>query len=181
MTAVVVRSSSVPVSSPRFDMSVRLPETWSETLTRPRPRLGNRGRAAATVSCSTLRFQGSCASVLSDLGKYAAVMVNPESDLPPYRQVADIIARQIESGELAPGQRVPSITTLVQTYGIAKNTAIRALNYLEKEGLVVIRQGWGTFVRSQALVDHARGRQVRHVVLSAVHSDLRRVRAHTAV
>jgi GntR family transcriptional regulator len=68
---------------------------------------------------------------------------------PPYKQVADAIARRILSGQLAPGARVPSITTLVQDYGIAKNTARRALTVLAEQGLVRIVPGWGTFVVDQ--------------------------------
>jgi GntR family transcriptional regulator len=66
----------------------------------------------------------------------------------PYVQLANILAARIESGELAPGQRVPSITTLVQVYGVGKNTARRALAELQSRGLVVVRQSWGTFVAS---------------------------------
>lgn len=75
-------------------------------------------------------------------------MVDYDSARPPYLQVADRLEAQIRSGELAPGARVPSINRLVQEYGIAKNTARRALNELRERGLVVIEQGWGTFVKS---------------------------------
>jgi DNA-binding GntR family transcriptional regulator len=75
-------------------------------------------------------------------------MINQQSAVPPYRQVADLIERRIRSGELAPGDRVPSITTLSQEYGIAKGTARRALQELASRGLVEITPGWGTFVKT---------------------------------
>jgi DNA-binding transcriptional MocR family regulator len=51
---------------------------------------------------------------------YAAqVPVDHGSPVPPYRQVANELRARIESGDLAPGARVPSITTLMQEYGIA--------------------------------------------------------------
>lgn len=68
----------------------------------------------------------------------------------PYVQLVRILTERIESGELRPGQRVPSITTLVQTYGVGKNTARKALRELEARGLVEIRQSWGTFVKGIA-------------------------------
>jgi DNA-binding GntR family transcriptional regulator len=74
-------------------------------------------------------------------------MIDYDTSRPPYLQLADILAARIESGELGPGARVPSITTLVQEYGIAKNTARRALTELQERGLVEIHQGWGTFVK----------------------------------
>jgi GntR family transcriptional regulator len=75
-------------------------------------------------------------------------MIDYDSETPPYKQVSGILAARIKSGELPPGARVPSITTLVQEFGIAKNTARRALNDLVEQDLAVIRQGWGTFVKS---------------------------------
>jgi len=76
-------------------------------------------------------------------------MVNYESAVPPYRQVADLIEARIRSGELAPGARVPSITTLSQEYGIAKGTARRALGELADRGLIEVIPGWGSFVRER--------------------------------
>ena len=72
--------------------------------------------------------------------------VDHDSADPPYAQVAADLKRRINSGEPPPGGRVPSISYLMQQYGIARNTARRALKELEAEGLVEIRQGWGTFV-----------------------------------
>lgn len=65
---------------------------------------------------------------------------------PPYLQLAAIIEDQITKGELRPGERVPSISTLMGRYDVGKNTAIRALKELREKGLVAVRPGWGTFV-----------------------------------
>ncbi len=71
-----------------------------------------------------------------------------DSDVPPSRQVADILRAEILSGARPPGSRLPSIVHLMQDYGIARNTARRALLILRDEyGLAVIRPGWGSFVR----------------------------------
>jgi DNA-binding GntR family transcriptional regulator len=43
---------------------------------------------------------------------------------------------------------MPSITDLMGAYEIGKNTAIRAVGVLRDRGLVEVRQGWGTFVRT---------------------------------
>lgn len=65
---------------------------------------------------------------------------------PPYLQLAAILRSRIESGELAPGQMVPSIVTLSQEYGLAKTTVRKALDILRHEGLITMRPSWGTFV-----------------------------------
>jgi GntR family transcriptional regulator len=80
------------------------------------------------------------------------VGVDHDAADPPYFQVAAFLRERIRSGDLPPGARVPSISYLMGQYGIARNTARRALKELEAEGLVEIRQGWGTFVaRPQSL------------------------------
>jgi len=81
--------------------------------------------------------------------------VDYDAELPPYLQVAADLRRRIASGELRPGARVPSITYIMETYGIARNTARRAVQVLTDEGLVVVRQGWGTFVRSDEADDES--------------------------
>jgi DNA-binding GntR family transcriptional regulator len=66
--------------------------------------------------------------------------------MPPYQQIATDLRGRIKSGELAPGDMVPSITSLAQEYGVAKGTAVKALDLLRREGLTRTVAGWGTFV-----------------------------------
>lgn len=66
-----------------------------------------------------------------------------------YRQIADTIAARIESGELAPGAKLPSIDMLVRTYGIARATATRVLSELRAAGLIDTENGRVARVRQQ--------------------------------
>jgi DNA-binding GntR family transcriptional regulator len=66
--------------------------------------------------------------------------------MPPYQQIAADLRARIESGDLAPGDMVPSITRLAQEYDVAKGTAVKALDMLKREGLTRTVAGWGTFV-----------------------------------
>ncbi|MFE6283010.1 GntR family transcriptional regulator [Streptomyces sp. NPDC057877] len=63
------------------------------------------------------------------------------------REIADELRERIRSGELRPGARLPGEPTLVKGYGVAKETARRALTLLVTEGLAVRRKGSGTYVR----------------------------------
>ncbi|MGW2325704.1 GntR family transcriptional regulator [Streptomyces sp. NPDC001700] len=63
------------------------------------------------------------------------------------RQIADDLRERIRSGELSPGARLPGEPALVRQYGVAKETARRALTLLVSEGLAVRRRGSGTYVR----------------------------------
>ncbi|MGH3407307.1 MAG: GntR family transcriptional regulator [Streptosporangiaceae bacterium] len=63
-----------------------------------------------------------------------------------YVRIAAVVRARIEGGELASGQPVPSITTLVQEHGVARATAGKALRLLEQEGLVHRVPGLGYYV-----------------------------------
>ncbi|HKN52570.1 MAG TPA: winged helix-turn-helix domain-containing protein, partial [Amycolatopsis sp.] len=56
--------------------------------------------------------------------------INMRSDRPAYKQLADLLRQQITTGELAPGAPVPSETTLMQRYGISRNTVRLAIQLL---------------------------------------------------
>ena len=75
--------------------------------------------------------------------------ISRDSAVPVYRQVAAILRARIESGEYAPGQRLPSISGLVQEYGVAQLTARKALRLLVTEGLAEMSPGMGTYVKTQ--------------------------------
>ncbi|MGW0247134.1 TetR/AcrR family transcriptional regulator C-terminal domain-containing protein [Nocardia goodfellowii] len=71
-------------------------------------------------------------------------MVEP-NDLPSQR-IAAALRQRIRSGQLKPGDRVPSTRQLVRDWGVAMATASRALAILRDEGLVTTRTGSGTVV-----------------------------------
>ncbi len=71
-------------------------------------------------------------------------MITP-GPVAPWRQIHADLVRKIESGELPPGDRVPSIVTLAQDYGVALTTVRKALDVLKADGLVVTSP-MGTFV-----------------------------------
>jgi DNA-binding GntR family transcriptional regulator len=64
----------------------------------------------------------------------------------PYQQIADHLRRAIEAGEYQPDQRLPSELTLMQTYGVARETARKAIRVLVAEELAYVLQGHGAFV-----------------------------------
>jgi GntR family transcriptional regulator len=65
---------------------------------------------------------------------------------PKYQEIADRLRAQINSGALAPGQRLPSEPDLAAQYDASRNTVRLAIALLINQGLVVSRQGLGTFV-----------------------------------
>ena len=68
---------------------------------------------------------------------------------PIYRRIADDLRLRIESGELAPGSKLPTELALRDTYRVSRNTIRDALRWLLNRGLVDTRHGQGTFVASR--------------------------------
>lgn len=66
--------------------------------------------------------------------------------VPRYRQLKELIIRRISTGELQPRDRVPSENELVDSTGVSRMTANRALRELTDEGYVERVAGVGTFV-----------------------------------
>jgi GntR family transcriptional regulator len=67
-----------------------------------------------------------------------------------YQQIADRLRDQIDTGALQPGERLPSEPDLVRQFDASRNTVRLALALLTNQGLVVTRQGLGTFVTEPA-------------------------------
>ena len=75
--------------------------------------------------------------------------IDPTSDRPAYRQIADRLRAAITSGELAPGSQLPSERMLIEQYGAARGTVRQAIALLRSEGLVQVEHGRGAFVRER--------------------------------
>ncbi len=82
------------------------------------------------------------------------VVIDPLSSDAPYDQIRMQIARQVDSGALAPGLKLPTVRALALELGVAANTVARAYRELEHRGVILTRGRLGTFV-SGSSVDRA--------------------------
>ncbi|MFE7195179.1 TetR/AcrR family transcriptional regulator C-terminal domain-containing protein [Microbacterium oxydans] len=64
------------------------------------------------------------------------------------QSIAAEIADRIASGELGPGERVPSARRIMRDWGVAIATATKALALLQQQGLIVSTPGIGSIVAS---------------------------------
>jgi len=71
------------------------------------------------------------------------------SGVPLFRQIAEQLRASIRSGELKPGDQLPSEADLMDHYGSARMTVRQALAQLKSEGLIISEHGRGVFVRPQ--------------------------------
>lgn len=69
---------------------------------------------------------------------------------PRYRAIADALADDIEAGDLAPGDRLPTHRDLAKALQVTVGTVSRAYTEAERRGLVSGEVGRGTFVRAVA-------------------------------
>ncbi|HEX8919576.1 MAG TPA: GntR family transcriptional regulator [Chloroflexota bacterium] len=69
--------------------------------------------------------------------------------IPLYRRIRDELKARIEAGEYKPWDRLPSELELARMYGVSRITSRQALDLLGSEGLLVRRQGMGSFVTAR--------------------------------
>lgn len=72
--------------------------------------------------------------------------VDHDADRPVYQQIAEIIKARIDAGDIAPRKKIPSESSLVQEFGVARVTARRAVAYMRDRGWVYTIPQLGTFV-----------------------------------
>ena len=76
-----------------------------------------------------------------------------------YRELADWVKERLEKKELCPGDKLNSENELSVLFGLSRQTVRHAIGVLEEEGIVVRRQGSGTYIsdsRSAALENKTR-------------------------
>lgn len=80
---------------------------------------------------------------------YGVPMTDETTDARPMQvRVADDLRNQIRRGDLAPGDKLPTLAALASRHGVSEVVARRAIELLRQEGSVISRRGSGTYVRS---------------------------------
>jgi GntR family transcriptional regulator len=77
------------------------------------------------------------------------IQLSDASGVPFYRQIVDQIGRMVRAGQLGEGDRLPSVRELSSQLLVSLITTRRAYADLEHAGLIVRRQGHGTFVAEE--------------------------------
>lgn len=91
--------------------------------------------------------------------------IQPASPEPIYRQIIAQLQRLIASGQLPPGEPLPSVRDVAGVHGVNPVTVSRAYSLLESEGFLDRRRGIGMVVASRsgrAISDAARLEQLDH-------------------
>lgn len=76
-------------------------------------------------------------------------MLNSDSPMPLYQQLAERLATAIHAGQYPVGERIPSEHALADRYRIGRPTVRQATGLLVRKGVLARRRGAGTFVVGQ--------------------------------
>lgn len=82
-----------------------------------------------------------------------SLRINRASPVPIYHQIMEGLIAKIRSGEILPGQLLPSETEISRALGISPMTARQAMNGLVTQGLIRRQRGVGSFVLPRRM-DH---------------------------
>ena len=72
--------------------------------------------------------------------------ISPADDRPLYLQIVDEVKRAIVLGVVKPDELLPSVRELAAGLRINPNTVQQAYRELERDGVVYVRRGQGTFI-----------------------------------
>jgi len=88
--------------------------------------ISNHQSSALLQGCANRRAQSAASHALAEARSNIRSAVVPRNETPPKR-IRSVTRR---AGELLPGEQIPSVPKLVKTYGVRRNTALRALRVL---------------------------------------------------
>ncbi|HEY2072797.1 MAG TPA: GntR family transcriptional regulator [Gaiellaceae bacterium] len=74
--------------------------------------------------------------------------LDPRSGVATYLQIVQQVKEALRLGTIDVGDQLPTVREVVADLAINPNTVAKAYRELEREGLVLARQGRGTFVAS---------------------------------
>ena len=106
-------------------------------------------RGAADDTHCAIRADALNVQSTGQTGAEQGIMLDSSLDRPLYRQLTDRLRQKV--ARQRPGERIPSEPELAQSLGISRFTVTRAIETLVDEGLLVRRQGKGTFVAAPPL------------------------------
>lgn len=80
--------------------------------------------------------------------------IDPKSRYPVFFQIVHQVKRKIASGQLKPGDKLPTVNELSVNLVLNPNTIQKAYSELSNEGLIYTRRGIGVFIAEKPASFH---------------------------
>lgn len=101
------------------------------------------------------------------------IEIAPSDPRPIYLQIMDEVHRAVAVGDVSTDDPLPSVRDLASRLAINPNTVKQAYRELEREGVVYMRRGLGTFVSDGAAPEVGRERLAREIARRALREAYR--------
>jgi GntR family transcriptional regulator len=88
---------------------------------------------------------------------------------PAYLQIMGEVKQAISSGELKPGDQLPTVRQLAADLRINFNTVARAYRLLDEEGIISTQHGRGTYIMSPSSTKSRQRVRQQHLVVLSEH------------
>lgn len=85
--------------------------------------------------------------VVSGVGRRVSGGAEPPEPSALYEKIAQDLTKRIESGAFDEALQLPSETSLVEEYGVSRNTVRRAYQVLRDAEMIVVVHGSGAFLK----------------------------------
>lgn len=102
------------------------------------------------------------------------VSLDPKDGRPLYVQIVDEVRRALVLGTLRAEDPLPSVRELASQLAVNPRTVLQAYQELEREGVVYVRRGEGTFVAPAAQPDRRERQALAHEVARRALREARR-------
>ena len=94
-----------------------------------------------------------------------------DDSLPIYTQLVEQMKRAIVSGAIAPGERLAAVREMAMEAGVNPNTMQRALQELERCGLVYAMRSSGRYVTDEvSVIDAARDKLAEETIFGFIEN-----------
>ena len=90
-------------------------------------------------------------------------ILNPQSGIPIYRQLAEQIRRMVAGGQLQAGDELPSVRELAVAHAVNPMTISKAYSLLEVEGVLVRQRGKPMQVAEQSASTNSEQQRLEHL------------------
>lgn len=94
---------------------------------------------------------------MDNLDKFKGYVLEKKSPIPLYFQVEKIIHEKIHSGDLKPGDKLPTELEFIKKFQVSRPTIRQAIANLVRSGFLDIKKGYGTFIKSRGFEEPVLG------------------------